>query len=304
MPYSFDIARPDKGLPRAAGVGLKAAHMAQILEERPNIGWFEIHPENYMGAGGMPHRTLSQIREHYALSIHGVGLSIGGAGDLDTAHLDRLKSLIDRYQPHSFSEHLAWSTHQGRYFNDLLAAPYTSETLQSVCDHVEQTQDHLGRTLLLENPATYIAFEDSTIDEIEFLQSIARKTGCGLLLDVNNVFVSCTNHKKDPQKYIEDFPHEHVGEIHLAGHASDKDDAGALLLIDAHDRKVCEEVWTLYDQALAKGGAVATLIEWDNEVPSWSTLFAESQKAQNRLDARLQPKPASSQQGVSAHGLG
>ena len=302
MPDSFDIADPCKGLPCAAGVSLKAVHIHQILGERPDIGWFEIHPENYMGAGGMPHRTLSQIRQHYALSLHGVGLSIGGAGDLDKAHLDRLKSLVDRYQPQSFSEHLAWSTHKGRYFNDLLAAPYTNETLQTVCDHVEQTQDHLGRILLLENPATYIAFEDSTIDEIEFLQTIVKRTGCGLLLDVNNVFVSCTNHHKDPQKYIEQFPHEHVGEIHLAGHAMDKDDVGAPLLIDAHDRKVCGAVWELYEQALAKVGAVATLIEWDNELPDWQTLFAESQKAQKRLVA-IQHKPAALHQGAPAYGV-
>ena len=278
------MASPSKGLPPTAGVGLKAMHYHQIIAGQPDIGWFEIHPENYMVAGGPPHNYLSKIREIYALSMHGVGLSIGGAEPLDKKHLDRLKKLVDRYQPQSFSEHLAWSTHQGRYFNDLLAAPYTKETLQGVCDHVDETQNHLGRTLLLENPATYIAFEDSSIDEIDFLEHVAKTTGCGLLLDVNNVFVSCTNHKRDPQDYIKRFPHQYVGEIHLAGHAEDWDDAGERLLIDAHDRTVCDEVWALYDLALAHIGAVPTLIEWDNDIPSWDKLFAEAQKAQSRLD--------------------
>ena len=277
-----------KTLPKRAGVGLKAEHIRQILVQKPDIGWFEVHPENYMGAGGPPHKYLTKIRELYPLSLHGVGLSIGGAEKLDKDHLSRLKTLIDRYQPQSVSEHLAWSTHQGRYFNDLLAAPFTTQTLQIVCDHVDEAQNALGRSLLLENPATYIAFEDSDILETEFLNAVAKATGCGLLLDVNNVFVSCTNHTLDPHDYIARFPHQYVGEIHLAGHATDKDDAGADLLIDAHDRAVCDEVWELYDLALAKGGIVASLIEWDNDIPAWETLFTEAQKADTRL-AALKP---------------
>jgi uncharacterized protein (UPF0276 family) len=292
-------------LPLRAGVGLKAQHYRQILDQQPDIGWFEIHPENYMGNGGPPHKYLSKIRELYPLSVHGVGLSIGGTDELDKQHLKRLKTILDRYQPESFSEHLAWSTHQGRYFNDLLAAPYTNETLQTVCHHIDEIQNSLGRTMLLENPATYIAFEDSTIDEIDFLGSIAKTTGCGLLLDVNNVFVSCTNHNKDARKYIERFPHQYVAEIHLAGHSTDLDDIGEKLLIDAHDRAVCKEVWELFDLTLEKGKAVAALIEWDNDIPDWDVLFGEAQKAERHMAPYVSAPTNSGSQtkGEPLHGL-
>ena len=279
MTAIVEASPSSKKLPKRAGVGLKSEHYQVIIDQQPDLGWFEIHPENYMGAGGPPHNYLTKIRELYALSVHGVGLSIGGADRLDKRHLERLKTLIDRYQPQSFSEHLAWSSHQGRFYNDLLAAPYTDETLQVVCDHVDEVQNALGCPMLLENPATYIAFENSTIDEIDFLTAIAKSTGCGLLLDVNNVFVSCTNHNKNALSYIERFPHQFVGETHLAGHGDDLDDAGAKLLIDAHDREVCDDVWDLYELALACGGAVPTLIEWDNNIPEFDVLFAEVQKA-------------------------
>ncbi len=269
---------------RGAGVGLKAQHYGTILEETPDIGWFEIHPENYMGAGGPPHAYLEKIRERYPLSVHGVGLSIGGAEPLDQDHLDRLKQVVDRYQPDLVSEHLAWSTHQGQFYNDLLALPYTKETLGYVADHVNQVQDHLGRTILLENPATYITFENSTIDEIDFIKEVAAKTGCSLLLDVNNVYVSCTNHDRDMEEYINRFPVEWVGEIHLAGHAQDQDANGHPLLIDSHDRPVIEEVWALYQKVLQRKGTVATLIEWDSDIPDWPVLFGEAQKAQGILD--------------------
>ena len=288
MPLSPNPECSLKILPPRAGVGLKADHYRHILETTPDIGWFEIHPENYMGAGGPPHNYLSKIRELYALSVHGVGLSIGGTEPPDKQHLSRLKRIIDRYEPQSFSEHLAWSSHQGRYFNDLLAVPYTSETLQTVCDHIDEIQTNLGRSMLLENPATYISFENNMMDEIEFLTTIARTTGCGLLLDVNNVFVSCTNHQLDASDYIKRFPHQYVGEIHLAGHGADEDDVGAKILIDAHDREVCEEVWDLYDLALESGNAAPTLIEWDNDIPSWQILFAQAQAAERRLQARLE----------------
>ena len=281
----FDTKPSMDVLPNRAGVGLKAEHYNLIIEQQPDIGWFEVHPENYMGAGGPPHKYLSKIRALYALSVHGVGLSIGGADKLDKGHLARLKQVIDRYEPQSFSEHLAWSSHQGRYFNDLLAAPYTPATLQTVCDHIDETQNAVGRTMLLENPATYISFENSVIEEIDFLSSVVKATGCGLLLDVNNVFVSCTNHNLDPHDYIKRFPHQYVGEIHLAGHGEDYDDAGQKILIDAHDREICDEVWDLYELALQVGGPVPTLVEWDNDIPAWEVLYAQAQLAQKRLVA-------------------
>ncbi|MEZ5686994.1 MAG: DUF692 domain-containing protein, partial [Paracoccaceae bacterium] len=206
-------------LPANAGLGFKSEHFADIRASRPDLGFFEVHAENYMGAGGAPHAMLTALRADYALSLHGVGLSIGGARGLDPAHLARLRALIERYQPESFSEHLAWSSHGADYLNDLLPLPYTPETLALVCDHVDLVQEALGVRMLLENPSTYVLFEQSTIPETEFLAEVARRTGCGLLLDVNNVFVSCVNHRTDPRAYLAAFPLAHVAEIHLGGHA-------------------------------------------------------------------------------------
>ncbi len=274
----------EKVIPCRAGVGLKAEHYNNILEEKPDIGWFEVHPENYMGAGGPPHYYLTEIRNNYPLSLHGVGLSIGGADDLNEDHLMRLKALIDRYEPGQFSEHLAWCTHTDVFYNDLLPLPYTDETLRSVCEHIDKVQSTVGQKLLLENPATYVVFENSTYEEIDFISEIVKRTGCGLLLDVNNVYVSCTNHKRSAEDYISLFPVEHVGEIHLAGHAVDEDDEGKPLLIDAHDRQVIEDVWKLYELTLQRRGPVPTLIEWDNDIPVWQTLFQESELAENLLN--------------------
>lgn len=270
-------------LPARAGVGLKAAHIAPILEARANLGFVEIHAENYMGDGGRPHHDLARVAERYPLSLHGVALSIGSAGPLDRDHLERLKRLIERYRPASFSEHLAWSTHDDVYFNDLLPVPYNTESLQRVCDHIDEVQNTLGVRMLLENPSTYVAFEQSKMSEIDFLEEIVARTGCGLLLDVNNVFVSATNHGYRPEEYIDAFPLEHVGEYHLGGHAPDTDDQGQPLLIDAHDREVADPVWTLYERCLAKTGPVATLIEWDNDVPDWPVLAAETSRADRVL---------------------
>ncbi|MEW6257462.1 MAG: DUF692 domain-containing protein [Pseudomonadota bacterium] len=266
-------------LPARAGLGLKAQHYDQILDQRPDIGFFEVHAENYMGAGGPPHRHLEAIAALYPLSLHGVGLSIGAARPLDRSHLKRLADLIARYRPHSFSEHLAWSTHDSGFLNDLLPLPYTSETLARVCAHVDETQQVLGYRLLLENPSTYVLFEDSTIEEIDFLAAIAARTGCGLLLDVNNVMVSCVNHALDPFTYINRFPMDLVGEIHLAGYDEAVDAAGARFLIDAHGTRVAGDVVALYAHALARSGPVATLIEWDNDVPAFDVLEAEARQA-------------------------
>ncbi|MDW5318399.1 DUF692 domain-containing protein [Rhizobium sp. PL01] len=270
-------------LPARAGLGLKPEHYETILADRPDVGFFEVHAENYMGAGGPPHRYLEAITERYPLSLHGVGLSIGAAHGLDKAHLKRLRRLIDRYRPQSFSEHLAWSTHATGFLNDLLPLPYTPETLARVIDHVDETQQALGRELLLENPSTYVLFADSTIDEIDFLATIAQHTGCGLLLDVNNVMVSAVNHRLDAATYINRFPVELVGEIHLAGYDETIDDAGDRLLIDAHGTAVKSDVVALYQHTLARSGPLPTLIEWDNDVPDFATLQAEAARADAML---------------------
>lgn len=273
-------------IPPRAGVGLKPEHYRHILEDAPDIGWFEIHAENYMGEGGPPHAYLTAVRERYPISLHGVGLSIGGAGPLDREHLGRLRALSDRYQPALFSEHLAWSSHDTVYLNDLLPLPYTEETLARVCAHIDEVQEALGRQMLLENPSTYVAFAESTMSEVAFLREVVRRTGCGLLLDVNNVFVQGTNHGFDAFGYLDSFPAEHVGEIHLGGHAEDEDDDGSALLIDDHGRAVAGRVWALYAHALARTGVKPTLIEWDNDVPSWPDLFAEAKRADAVIAAR------------------
>ncbi|GLK77848.1 UPF0276 protein [Methylopila jiangsuensis] len=270
-------------LPATAGVGFKPEHFDALRADR-FPGFLEVHAENYMGAGGPPHAMLTALRRDHALSVHGVGLSIGGAGPLDRDHLQRLRVLCDRYQPESFSEHLAWSTHEGAFLNDLLPLPYTAETLARVAEHVDETQTALQRRLLLENPATYVTFAESDVPETAFLAEIARRTGCGLLLDVNNVFVSATNHGWSAEAYLADFPVAHVGEIHLAGHAQDEDDAGRPLLVDAHGAAVASEVWALYERLLDRTGPLPTLIEWDNDVPEWPTLAAEAHRAQQALD--------------------
>ncbi|TVP88017.1 MAG: DUF692 domain-containing protein [Thioalkalivibrio sp.] len=278
--------RPVAPIPASAGVGLKPAHYQHILEHRPAIGWFEVHPENYMGAGGPPHRYLEAIRELYPLSLHGVGLSIGGAGRLDRAHLERLATLVRRYQPALFSEHLAWSTHTRGFMNDLLPLPYNEETLAHVAGHVAEVQDALGRRMLVENPATYLRFEDSSIAETQFLEELATRTGCGLLLDVNNVYVSGTNHGFDPPGYLDRFPTRLVEEIHVAGHVRREDDLGQPLLIDSHDAPVADPVWALLEQALQVAGPLPVLVEWDSSIPAWDGLMREATRAQRILHAR------------------
>jgi uncharacterized protein (UPF0276 family) len=269
-------------LPAAAGVGFKPEHFAAIRVQSAGIGFFEVHAENYMGAGGLPHAQLSALRADYAISIHGVGLSIGGAQGLDADHLRRLRVLCDRYEPGSFSEHLAWSSHGTEYLNDLLPLPYTEETLEIVTAHVNQVQDTLARQMLLENPSTYLLFAQSTIPEAEFLGEVARRTGCGLLLDVNNVQVSSINHRRDPLRYLADFPLHLVGEIHLGGHAEESLPSGPLL-IDSHGTPVAADVWDLFSHVIRRTGPLPTLVEWDNDVPDWPILAAEAARAGNIL---------------------
>ena len=266
-------------LPAAAGVGFKPEHFEAIRADCRRVGFFEVHAENYMGAGGLPHVQLAAIRADHALSLHGVGLSIGGPKAPDAGHLARLRRLVDRYQPESFSEHLAWSSHDEGYLNDLLPLPYTPETLALVCDHVDAVQEALGCRMLLENPATYVTFDQSEMAEVEFLAAVAARTGCGLLLDVNNVFVSATNHRTDPRAYLAAFPLQHVGEIHLAGHSAERLPSGPLL-IDDHGSPVADPVWALFAEVIARTGPLPALVEWDNDVPAWPVLAAEADRAQ------------------------
>ncbi|KQV66350.1 DUF692 domain-containing protein [Rhizobium sp. Root1220] len=276
-------AHPIAGL---AGTSFKHEHFPAITADGSHRGFFEVHAENYMGAGGPPHRILEQIRRDNPVSLHGVCMSIGGPQPLDKAHLERFRSLVERYEPVLVSEHLAWSTHQATFLNDLLPLPYTRESLAKVCDHIDEVQATIGRPILLENPSTYVMFRESTMGETDFIRSIAKRTGCGLLLDVNNVFVSAINHGFSALDYLCDFPLAAVGEIHLAGHAEQSDDEGDLLLIDSHDGPVADAVWKLYDIVLARCGPIPTLIEWDSNIPDWPILRAEAMAAQAILDRR------------------
>ncbi len=267
-----------------AGTSFKHEYLSAIVAEGAQRGFFEVHAENYMGAGGPPHRALEAIRRDHPISLHGVCMSIGGERPLDRAHLARFKHLVERYEPALVSEHLAWSTHETTYFNDLLPLPYTEATLRRVCDHIDQVQEAIRRPMLLENPSTYVAFRESTMSETDFIRAVARRTGCGLLLDVNNVFVSAINHGFPALDYLSDFPLANVDEIHLAGHAEQSDDEGEPLLIDSHDGPVADAVWKLYEIVVSRCGPVPTLVEWDSNIPDWPVLKAEAAAAQKILD--------------------
>lgn len=264
------------GLPLRPGVGYKPQHFSALLADPGAVGWLEIHAENYMGAGGRPLAQLRHLAERFAISVHGVGLSIGGEGPLDEDHLARLKELCAWLNPASFSEHLAWSTHDGAFLNDLLPLPYTAATLRRVADHIDRVQEVLGRRMLLENPSSYLAFAEAEMAEVEFLREIARRTECFLLLDVNNVHISAVNQRMSAEDYIDAFPLDLVDEVHLGGHHEDIDDMGAPLLIDSHAAPVDGRVWTLYRRVIARGGPRPTLIEWDDDVPEWPVLAGEA----------------------------
>jgi uncharacterized protein (UPF0276 family) len=278
-------------IPTAAGIGLKREHHRAILETQPDVGWFEIHAENHMGAGGPPHRALEAIRRDYPLSIHAVGLSLGSADPLDTDHLVRLRRLIDRYEPGLVSEHLTWSAVDGAYWGDLLPIPYNDDTLTHLADRVARTQDWLGRPILLENPSGYLRFAAATIEEADFLVELAGRTSCQLLLDINNIAVGASNLGFSPLGYLQRIPPDLVGEIHLAGHRIDMRENMALR-IDDHGSPVTDEVWNLYRWYLRRAGrAIPTLIEWDNNVPDLERLVAEAARADqirtNEIDHAL-----------------
>jgi len=261
------------------GIGLRSPHYREILETRPAIGWVEVHSENYFGRGGQPLSYLQRVRSQYALSLHGVGLSLGSADGLCRTHLDQLKTLVERFDPTLVSDHLCWGAVGGRHLNDLLPLPYTEEALSVVCANIDQAQDFLHRQMLVENVSSYLQFSDSSIPEWEFIAEVARRTGCGLLLDVNNIYVSAINHSFDPLRYLDAIPAHAVQEIHLAGF-----DRNGLCLIDTHGKPVAGPVWNLYGEALTRVGPVPTLIEWDTDLPPLAVLLAEAAKAQEILD--------------------
>ena len=262
-----------------AGIGLRAPHVRQVLSERPAVPWLEVHSENYYVDGGPALAALTRLRADYPLSLHGVGMSLGGADPLDRAHLAKLARLIERTEPALVSEHLCWSGIGGRVLNDLLPLPYTDEALAHVCARVAELQDYLGREILVENVSTYLAFADATIPEWEFVAAVARRTGCKLLCDVNNIYVNAMNHGFDADAYLAALPREAIAEIHLAGF-----DASGPCLIDTHGAPVAPDVWALYRRAIARFGPVPTLIEWDIDIPPLATLLAEAATAQTILE--------------------
>ena len=270
-------------IPAAAGIGLRFQHHRAVLETRPAIAWLEVHTENYMG-GGAAIRTLEAIRRDYPVSLHGVGLSLGSADGLDAGHLERIRDVVGRIEPGLVSEHLSWSVVGGTYMADLLPLPMTEEALDVVCRHVDQSQAYLQRRILIENPSSYLLYAHSTIPEWDFLSEVARRTGCGILCDVNNIYVSACNHGWDASAYLAALPAQAVGEIHLAGHTLKQIDSGQTLRIDDHGSRVAPEVWALYTQALARYGPVPTLVEWDTNVPPLDILLAEAAQAASLLD--------------------
>ncbi|WP_435236517.1 MNIO family bufferin maturase [Psychromonas sp. PT13] len=274
-----------------SGISLKPSYYQHILLERPELGFFEIHAENYLSKGGPARYYLQQIRQHYPLTVHGVGLSIGGESPINNDHLERVAQLVNEVQPQVFSEHLAWSSHDNSFLNDLLPVAYDQTTLSRVCEHIDQIQSRLKRTILIENPSTYFEFNRSEMSEITFLTEMSKRTGCGLLLDVNNVEVSCFNHQQNPYDYLNAFPVNQVGQIHLAGHTTD-DNAVVPLKVDSHDEPVSADVWSLYQHTLTLTGDCPTLIERDGNIPPLAELLAEADKANgirqsiNQLESR------------------
>jgi uncharacterized protein len=272
-------------IPAKAGIGLRFPHHAAVLETRPKVAWLEVHTENYMG-GGKPIGMLAAIRAHYPIALHGVGLSLGSAERLDRAHLERVREVARRIEPDIMSEHLSWSVADDRYLADLLPLPMTEEALDTVCRHVDQTQEYLGRSILVENPSTYLRWRHSTIPEWEFLATLAARTGCGILCDVNNIYVSAANHGWDASAYLAALPPAAIGEIHLAGHSVRELENGRVLRIDDHGSRVIPQVWALYRKALARFGRVPTLIEWDTDIPELEVLLDEAAQAAALLAQR------------------
>ena len=275
-------------LPARAGVGFKAEHGKDIFGTAPAVGWFEVHPENYMVAGGPRLAMLEELRAHYPVSMHGVGLSLGGGEKLSENHLADLKRLVDRFDPAMVSEHIAWSSHDGLYMADLLPTPMTKTSLDQLVQAIETVQEYIGRRILIENPTSYLPLPQNSIPELDFITEAARRSGCGLLIDVNNVYISAHNLGFDAKAFIDAVPGDLVGEIHLAGHEQDANPDDDVL-IDTHSRPVADPVWALFDQLITRIGPRPTLIEWDNDVPGWDVLAAEAALADQYLDQAAKP---------------
>jgi len=275
--------RVSAAIPAHAGIGLRAPHYRDLLEIRPDVAWLEVHSENYFGEGGAPLHYLERARELYPVSLHGVGLSLGSADPLNREHLRRLKRLIDRIEPGLVSEHLCWSSVDGRYLNDLLPLPYTEEALRHLVPRIEQVQEVLGRRILIENLSSYLQYTHSTIAEWDFLAAVAEQADCGILLDVNNIYVSARNHGFDALAFLRAIPADRVQEIHLAGHMVKRYEDGEIL-IDTHNTRVCDEVWGLYETTIKRIGARPTLIEWDSDLPTLATLVQEAETAERMLE--------------------
>jgi len=272
-----DVLNP-RPMSARAGIGLRAAHHAAVLATRPDVGWLEVHSENHFSVAGAAHAALDAIRANYPISLHGVGLSLGGTDALDRGHLAALAASIDRYEPALVSEHLCWCSAGGRHTNDLLPMPYTHEALRHVASRIVEAQDALGVPLLIENVSSYVAFRDADMTEWDFLAALSRESGCGLLLDVNNVYVSARNHGFDALTYLDALPRHAVREFHLAGHSTRRV-GDRTLLIDTHDARVCDHVWRLYAATVARFGRQPTLIEWDTDLPELAVLVAEARQA-------------------------
>lgn len=278
---------PSKPVPARAGIGLRADHYQTVLETLPDVGWLEVHSENYFGDGGKPVHYLDKISEHYPISLHGVGLSIGSTDELNLKHLEKLQKLIERYQPGLVSEHLSWGSFQGTHYNDLFPMPYTPEALKHMVDRVSQIQEFLGRQILIENVSSYLQFDCSTLPEWEFLAELARLSQCGILLDINNIYVNACNHGFDANTFINTIPEEFVKEMHLAGHTV-KQFEDTQILIDTHNKRVTDDVWSLYRTAFKRFGDLPTLIEWDTDLPTLDVLLDEA----NKVDEIINGSPS------------
>jgi uncharacterized protein (UPF0276 family) len=279
MPAGVVATGAQRRAPLRAGVGLRLPHLAEVAATRPAAGWFEIHPENFLAN---PHATelLVDIAGHYSISVHSVGISIGSASGVDRRHLSRVRRFIDLIDPVLVSGHLAWSTHDGEYLNDLLPLPYDEGALQLLCRHLDEVQTELGRPYLVENPSSYVGIASSTMDEAEFLGELACRTGCLLLCDVSNVYLSGRNLSYDPYAYIDALPRGAIAELHLGGfHAEPDGEGGAEVLIDTHGQRIADEAWELYGYAIHRFGAMPTLVEWDNDIPDLATVLSEAEKA-------------------------
>ena len=273
--FSVDASR--------AGIGLRTPHYQAMIETRPQLAFLEVHSENFFGDGGQPLKYLARFRQDYAISTHGVGLSLGSADALDREHLRRLKRLVDWIEPALVSEHLCWVGVNGRFLNDLLPLPYTPESLDHIVDRIGEVQDYLRRDIMIENLSSYLEFAESSIAEWTFVAEVSRRSGCKILLDVNNIYVNATNHDFDARIYLDAIAPGSVGEIHLAGF----EDTGEIL-IDTHGAAVSDEVWCLYEYAIARFGNVPSLVEWDSDIPALAVLLAEAEKANRILDRSAQ----------------